>query len=130
MSDTADPKTFLALLAAHAAQAAKAKTSLAPPQSISSLIKKYSFDVHDRFYIGQTLHLDGYSFTNCGFKNCTLVTNTGVFTIESCTFIGCSVQFGADAMRILKLFHLFSGTGAGFPAFSAQKTLDGSVTIR
>lgn len=129
MTDTTnDTKSFLAILAAAAA--ASQKTALAPPKSFSSLLKKYSYDVHDRFYKDQKIHLDGYSFTNCGFKNCTFVTNTGVFTIESCTFMDCSVEFGDDAIRIIKLFHLFSGTGDEFPNFSPQMAPDGTTTIR
>jgi hypothetical protein len=98
--------------------------------SFGELLRRYTFDVQNRFYKDETIHLDGYTFTNCGFKNCTLITNTGVFTIDNCTFMACSVSFGVNAIRVMKLFHLFSGTGAGFPTFSAQTLPDGSVTIR
>ena len=98
--------------------------------SLAEMLRRYTYDVQNRFYKDERIHLDGYTFTNCGFKNCTLITNTGVFTIDNCTFIGCSVEFGINAMHVIKLFHLFSRTGAGFPAFSPQVLPDGSVTIR
>jgi hypothetical protein len=39
--------------------------------------------VRDRYYKQQTIHLDGYAFVNCCFHNCTLVTDSGAFSLKS-----------------------------------------------
>lgn len=99
------------------------------PLSISDLIRKYSFDVRSRFYKNETIYLDGYSFTNCGFKDCVLVTNTGVFTLEGCTVMNCRVYFGDNAMKIIKLFYAFGGA-PNMPVFWPEVAPDGAITIR
>ena len=73
---------------------------------------------------GQVVHLDGYSFTNCCFHNCTLVTDTGVFSLNSCTISGCTVRYGANAARIIQREKIFIAS-----TLKPRVALDGAITI-
>lgn len=96
---------------------------------LRQLLARYAFDVRNRFYKNETIHLDGYTFTNCGFQNCSLITNTGVFSLDACTMINCTIHFGDNAHKIIKLYHAFGGSPelAGYQPTIAS---DGTLTIR
>lgn len=101
-----------------------------PPGSVfAQLLDSLGTSVRDRYYKGQTIHLNGYTFVNCCFHNCTLVTETGIFTIDSCTIAGCHVLFGANAIRLIRLFNMLDGFSSNAP-FNPDISANGSVTIK
>jgi hypothetical protein len=98
-----------------------------PTQAWGALFSALATNVHDRYYKGQTIHLDGYSFTNCCFHNCTLVTASGLFSFRSCTLMNSNIQLGTNAIRIVKLFNIFQLSP--WSSFNPTVESDGSVTI-
>jgi hypothetical protein len=92
-----------------------------------ALIATFSKDLHDRYYEKQNIYLDGYTFENCRFSNCTLITDTGMFTLRDCTFADGSVWFGPNAMKIVRLFGLYHRSP--WPSMNPGITADGSVNI-
>ena len=65
----------------------------------------------DRVYRGDMIVIDGYTFTNCFFTNCELMTNTGIFVFRTCVFMNCTFRYGPDAARIIRLWNLVSCLG-------------------
>ncbi len=98
-----------------------------PTPSLQALIQAMAKDVHDRYYKSETIYLDGYKFTNCCFHNCTLITDTGLFTIRSCTFANTVVNYGPNALKIVQLYSLYQKSQ--WPVFNPVVAADGSVTI-
>jgi hypothetical protein len=104
-------------------------TSTINSDFLNAILESAAKNVRDRYYRGKTIYLDGYSFTNCCFHDCTLVTDTGVFSIDRCTFLNVNYQYGPNALRILQLYNL--GAGRFFESgFSPSVATDLSVTIR
>jgi len=97
---------------------------------LSALVKAGGTAIRDRYYKGQEVHLDGYSFTNCCFHNCTLVSVTGVFALENCTVAGCTVLFGEHAIRLIRLYNVVSPTAGYHPLFHPDRAPDGAITIK
>lgn len=100
------------------------------PNYFNKLMESLAKNVRDRYYKGQTLYLDGYTFTNCCFHNCTLVTESGVFSLEACTLAGCKMVFGDNAIRIVKFYNLIDKEAESHSIFVPSVTSDGSVTIK
>ena len=100
-----------------------------PLPILSTLLANMSKTVQDRFYKNQVINIDGYTFTNCCFQGCTLVTETGVFVLDGCTLLGCTVQFGDNAIRLVKLFNFLAGM-TKYPFFYPVIASDGSITIK
>lgn len=96
------------------------------PSLLAHFLGQYSKTISDRYYKNETIYLDGYTFINCCFHNCNLVTFAGTFTLKSCTIAGGVFQFGPDAIRIIKLFNL---TSQKPNLFYPQVDSDYAVTI-
>lgn len=99
-----------------------------PPSDYGSLLALFSKDIRDRYYKNETINLDGYSFTNCCFHQCVLVTNTGTFSLTSCVFLNCNMRYGPTATRILRLWNL-NVSNNPWPFFNPKLNPDGSFTI-
>lgn len=97
--------------------------------TLGDLLASLATNISNRYYKGQTIHIDGYTFTNCCFHNCILVTITGTFTINSCTVANCTMRFGPHAIRVIKLFNLLAGVSP-WATFNAEIAADGAVTIK
>lgn len=97
---------------------------------LSSLIKSQSPAIQNRYYKGQEVHLDGYSFTNCCFHNCNLVSVTGVFTLENCTLANCKMLFGEHAIRLIRLYNVNAPTSGFHPLFHPDVATDGAISIK
>ncbi len=95
-----------------------------PSPQLPGLLRRLAPHVENHYYKGQVVYLDGYTFTNCCFHNCTLYTATGVFAIQSCTFMGCEIHVADNAVRIIQLHNLVETT------FLPVVGDDGAVTIR
>jgi hypothetical protein len=95
----------------------------------AGLLAEMAKNIHDRYYKNQIVYLDGYTFTNCCFHNCTLVSTTGAFAINACTMASCLMQFGPTAMRLIKLYNVYNPTNP-WPAFGPEIAPDGAVSIR
>lgn len=112
-------------------------SSLSPPpsanlgfgQDMSAVLAAFAKHVKDRYYKGETIYLDGYTFTNCCFHNCILVTETGAFSIIECTFASTRVHYSPNAMRIIQSYNIFN-VNLLFPDFNPIRGADGSITIR
>ena len=94
----------------------------------AGLLADLAKNVRDRYYKGQIVYLDGYTFTNCCFHNCTLVSTTGAFVINACTVAGCTMSFGPTAIRLIKLYNVYNPANP-WPAFNPHMAPDGALTI-
>src|SRR5438105_4482037 len=101
----------------------------APDLDFSGLLASLGSTVRDRYYKGAAVHLDGYTFINCCFHNCTLITETGVFTLDACTIAGCNARFGINAIKIVRLFNVWDGASK-VTLFNAEVAADGGITIK
>jgi len=96
---------------------------------LEALIAQLSKHVQNRYYKNQTIYLDGYTFDNCCFNNCSLITDIGTFVLRSCAiFDNCSLQYTPNAMRIIKLWNT-RNINTVWPDFNPTRDPDGSVTI-
>ena len=78
-----------------------------PPPELAELIARLAKNVTNRYYKNETIHLDGYNFTNCCFNNCILITNTGAFSLKSCALLAnCTIQYGPNAVRLIRLWNV------------------------
>jgi hypothetical protein len=100
-----------------------------PLSSLLGQLTNFSKHIEDRFYKNDRIPLDGYTFKNCGFHNCVLSTDSGVFTLEGCALHNCTVEFGPDAVKVIKLWHS-SGASSQFPDFNPRRNTDGTITIK
>ncbi|HEY3768242.1 MAG TPA: hypothetical protein VGN44_06185, partial [Candidatus Angelobacter sp.] len=57
----------------------------------SSLATYNPYQVDDRVYKEQNLHIDGYHFKNCAFIRCNLQVSRGNFSIDKCYFQNCTL---------------------------------------
>jgi hypothetical protein len=104
----------------------------APLFDVAAILESVAKNPANRVYTGQELHLDGYTFTNCCFNNCTLVSDSGIFALRSCLIMrNCSILFGPAALRIVKLFNLqFPPSGdAATPVYNAKAERHGTITV-
>ncbi len=85
-------------------------------------------NIRNRYYKNETIHLDGYNFWNCGFHNCTLVTDTATFSLHSCTLMNVTIQFGPNLIRAIRMWNIFN-PNSRWPYFNPRIELDGSITI-
>jgi len=106
------------------------KTYTGPPSNWwGTLLSGFTPNVQNRYYKDETVHLDGYTFTNCCFNNCTLVTETGAFSIKNCLILpNCKIHFGPAATRVIQLWNV-SNQNIQWPFFNPQIHPDGSITI-
>lgn len=95
---------------------------------LAQLLEQLAKNVSDRFYKNKVVYLDGYTFTNCGFHGCTLVTDSGAFLLKRCTLFQSTFQFGPNAVRILKLWNTFN-LNIAYPNFNPYRHEDGSITV-
>lgn len=96
---------------------------------IASILEYYAQNPRDRYYKDQEVHLDGYTFTNCCFNNCRLITETGIFALRSCLiFPNCTFQYGPAAARVIRLWNV-RNLNLLWPDFSPKVEAEGSVTI-
>ena len=105
-----------------------ARTDSPFSEILSALLAQQSKHIRDRDYRDQIVPLDGYTFTNCGFNGCTLRTDTGAFEMKDCLVWNCKIEFGPNAVRIIKLWNVFN-QNIQWPNFNPQRNPDGSVTI-
>lgn len=96
-------------------------------ESIFTALAELAKNINSRYYKNQVIYVDGYTFTNCCFHNCALVTDLGTFSLRSCTIANCQFRYGPNALRILRLWHLTEPTL--WEEFKPQIAHDGAVTI-
>ncbi len=84
----------------------------------------------NQYFRNQRVYIDGYTFKNCRFDACELVTYKGTFVFEHCV-IGDDtiISYGGEALKIVKLFNSKSPYWSLFPYIVAQRNLDGTFTI-
>ena len=60
--------------------------------------------IQDRWFRGQIIYIDGYTFERCRFDGCQLVTSMATFAFRDC-FIDptCRILFTGPALKIVKL---------------------------
>ena len=96
--------------------------------SLLALLAQLAVNVKDRYYKNQIIYLDGYTFTNCCFHNCQLVTHTGTFSLTSCALLNCRIQYGPNAVRIIRMWNTHN-TNLMWPDFNPKVDPDGAITI-
>ena len=67
--------------------------------------------ISEHTFESQDVVLDFHEFDHCTFKDCRLtIHGTGIFTLKSCHFVGCTFQFaGPAAMTLQILTSLYHG---------------------
>lgn len=99
------------------------------PPDFTSILESIAKNPRDRYYKDETIYLDGYTFTNCCFNNCELITETGVFALRSCMILSnCRFRYGPAAVRVIRLWNVIN-FNATWPEFNPKVEADGSVTI-
>ncbi len=99
--------------------------------NIAAVLDSIAKNPQDRVYKEEVIHLDGYTFTNCCFSNCTLYTENGLFALRSCLIMrDCRLVFGLAALKVIKAFNLMYGNpNVQLPEFHADMDPNASVTI-
>lgn len=86
------------------------------------------------YYHRKTIDLDGLTFEECSFQNCTFVTQTGNFMLKNCRIEGPETVFmyQGSALNVVRLHELMNSALAGkvvFPSLFPQMDKDNRVTI-
>lgn len=60
--------------------------------------------IRDRWFKGESIRIDGYTFERCRFDGCSLVTEMATFTFKSC-FISpdCGLYLVGPALKVARL---------------------------
>ncbi len=97
--------------------------------NLASYLAQLRHPVANLVFKEKQINLDGYTFKNCAFVNCALVTKTGNFILEEC-FIhpGTVLYFQEKANRVAKLASLVDLKNS--PELQAIFHADGSCTIK
>ena len=83
-----------------------------------------------QYFRNQRLYIDGYTFKNCRFDACELITYKGTFTFDHCVIGDDTVIiYGGEALKVVKLFNSKSPYWSLFPNIVAQINPDGTFTI-
>lgn len=70
--------------------------------------------MHNLWYNGKNVPLDGYSFVSCRFDNCNLHVASPNFEIRYCLIDRSStVYYHGESVKILKLFNALRDTSYG-----------------
>ncbi len=60
--------------------------------------------IRDRWFKGETLRIDGYTFERCRFDACKLVTENATFSFKDCFIAAdCAVLFAGPALKVARL---------------------------
>ncbi len=103
----------------------EARRTAGPPLTLFEL-----YTVDNRVYKHQDVYLDGYTFRNCAFINCTLHTSKANFHLVSCHFDLCSVHFSGNALRAVRLSSLLLQDSAQLiEGYRARVDAEGGITI-
>jgi len=89
-------------------------------------------EVSGLYFNRKTIHLDGYTFINCRFDNCTLQIATTDFELRDCVIDSSTIiEYSNNAVKVIKLFlSRYPWAYSQFPNFSPQRNSDGAITIR
>lgn len=87
------------------------------------------------YYHRRTVELDGLTFVECSFENCTFITRSGTFSLRQCRIYGPETVFMYDgpALKIVRLHELMNTAVVGrqvFPNLYPQADKDGRITIQ
>jgi len=85
-----------------------ALAKLRPPSESTSLAALASLlyppAVKDAWYKGQTIQIDGYTFEDCRFDGCKLITELATFKFRRCYISSdCRVYFKGAALKTARL---------------------------
>ena len=107
-----------------------------PPSSVLGRIAQLISQLTRRgdYYCRQTIYLDGLTFEQCSFENCTLVTRTGTFILRNCRISGSETKFlyEGEALKIVRLHEFMSASVSGrsvFPHLLPQFNNDLHITV-
>jgi hypothetical protein len=118
MADENQPKVPLASLLHVARQQTQAPLAFSP------------YLIDRRVYKNATLNLDGYTFSNCVFLNCKLVTSKGNFRFRDCHAQGGEIHFNGNALNVVKLSSILIANWDHLPeGLRARFEPDGGITI-
>jgi len=60
--------------------------------------------IRDRWFKGQTIHIDGYTFERCRFDACTLVVGMATFILRQCYVDPtCRLYFSGPSLKLARL---------------------------
>lgn len=100
-----------------------------PNNLILAALRATKYEIRDRVYKNESVSLDGYTFINCAFFGCILITSNGNFRFKECFIgLGCTIYFSGSAQRVVKLTSMLDWKNSS-PDLIARTNTDGSVTI-
>jgi len=96
---------------------------------LAQLLGHIQYPIENVVFKQKRVNLDGYTFRNCAFVDCTLYTSVGNFRLEEC-FIhsGSFLIFLGNAVRVTKLASLLNFERS--PELRPEFHPDGSCTIK
>ncbi len=106
------------------------KVSLTPPPSFGRplAVPLFRKTIENYVFTKQTVKLDGYTFKNCAFVECSLLTEIGNFEIEQCFLGQTAFLFNSNALRTARLCSLLDWDQS--PMLKATIYPNGSVTVK
>lgn len=89
-------------------------------------------EVNHLYFNEKVVHLDGYKFISCRFDRCELVVHTPYFILEQCVIdASCSIVYGKDVSRIIKLFNSRSDWAYNmYPGLVPEQHPNGTISIK
>ncbi len=99
--------------------------------SLASLFPtSFLYQKINQYFRNQRIYIDGYTFQNCRFDACELITYQGTFVFDHCV-IGDDtiISYGGEALKVVKLFNSKSPYWSLFPNIVAQINPDRTFTI-
>lgn len=63
-----------------------------------------------RTFEGETIRLDGNTYSGCDFRRCTIAFGGGVVQMDGCSFDGCTWQVTDAALRTLQVLGMLRQT--------------------
>ncbi len=71
---------------------------------LADFLRSVPYELTGQWYHKQSLVMDGFSFTQCRFDECTLYVSRGIFRMRSCFMSGCFIIYSNEARNVARLF--------------------------
>jgi len=102
------------------------------PTNLSDFLRAIPYEIKGQWFFQKTVYLDGYSFSNCRFDNCTIFISRGIFRLINCYALNCMFFYTDEARNVARLFagmHVPVGSVPLNPSLRPINNADGTFTI-
>ena len=79
--------------------------------SLARALTEAPAPIRGQWYFRQHFYVDGYTFIECRFENCKLISSTANFQFVNCLFSGCGYYFAGTAQKAIKFYNLPDQSG-------------------